>query len=552
MSRSRIHVVGWALAFLMAIAVAITPGCGKKHDDLVDVGPIDPDDLPPVPINVTLAVATSRVSIAWTVANTEGVTEYRIYRAEGAAGEFQFRDSTPDMFYVDDQVVNGVLYRYQIASVKNSLEGVRSTTVQAIPNVFSIVLEGGALATSGNSIDTGSLLIRVDLVAPATTVSWEVSEDSTFVAAPIRRFDPGAPTGIIRLSSGDGLKTVYGRFNGEGGSESERVQATIRLDTRAIILEVTEDSHDLVAHPGGPILGVNDTLHVTVEADTTGGQAEVDIGNAYFNLRLFDDGSNGDAVALDGVYERDFVVTAGLEVVDGVIVGSLRDDVGNFANEVFSATKVTIQDPPGAVSFARIEVLGGSANLYWTRNNDSDFAEYRLYRSDPNGTLDLVNVQNNLLVATFDTVSETSRTVSGLAAGATYQFGITVADQNGFIAPLNPATVGPMGYDPQLTNPNYSPGSGDASTLFRFQCTYLHALDLPPVTEGVRLVLDGNLIAPMSATGANWDTGVVFEVFTTLPVGSHTYAFQAEAQDGSHSRLPADPGEQLVGPSVTN
>jgi hypothetical protein len=529
----------------LVAAVLIPTGCGKKHDDLIDPGPIDPSALPPVPMDLALGVATSRVVLTWSVEDATGVTEFRIYRAEGVEGEFLYRSSTTTTRFVDDQVLNGTTYRYQVSAVKGALEGQRSITVSAVPDVFGLVIEGGAEVTSGNNVALGTRRVAVALVAPPSTVFWSLSEDSTLAGAPLNRFVPSAPVTTYVLSPGDGRKTIYGRYVGDGGSISELVHASIRLDTRALILEVTEDSE-------GRTLGIGDTLHIALIADTTGGAAFVRIDEDYPSIELFDDGSAGDPTPFDGAYERDFGVTAGLEVMERVLIGSFRDDLGNQASSVFSTTRVTIAVPPGPISFRRsaVQVVGSSVRLRWTENTDSDFAEYRLYRTDPDPAA-TVSVDDNLVAIITDQVG-LEWTDTGLEGGRRYQWGVTAYDVHGFRAPLDTLTVESVGFDPVLTGPGHAPATGDLVTTFQFDCTYSHPANLAPAR--VELVVDGTFLVPMTQTGPgnDWVGGEEFSVGISLGAGSHVYAFEAIAVDDSRVRLPADPATDFLGPTVTN
>jgi len=128
----------------ITLLAAALGACGNQPDRLTAVPPLDPSDIPPTPTNVVAQVSSSTVTLSWTVSSPAGVTEYRVYRAEDTEAMFQYLASTGQTAYSDQQVVNGVAYRYQIAALKGALEGERSATVSAVPNAISLVLEGGA------------------------------------------------------------------------------------------------------------------------------------------------------------------------------------------------------------------------------------------------------------------------------------------------------------------------------------------------------------------------------------------------------------------------
>jgi hypothetical protein len=309
------------------------------------------------------------------------------------------------------------------------------------------------------------------------------------------------------------------------------------LDTQAVILAVTEDSGEQTLYP-------QDVLHLTLVADTTGGQAMVDLGDVYLGLRLFDDSTNGDPVAFDGSYERDFVIGAGLELANGVVIGSFVDDVGNVADETHSLTTLTIADPPESVAFdtGGTVVTGTSVLLRWGESTAADFAEYRLYRSAPansEGALVPVTTDDEL-IAVLDTRTTLSYLDGGLTGGKWYMWGIIPVDTNGFRA-LSLGTINVrVGHNPRLSGESLEPASGGITTQFTYECTYSHAGEKAP--EEVRLVVDGQATYSMAQVGAgsNWIFGEVFRARINLGVGAHTYHFEAKDSLGAETRLPEE------------
>ena len=121
----------------LAVIVAgmLAGACSEKHDDLVGPLPLDPSEIPPSPTNVVASVSASNVTLTWQISNPAGVREYRVYRSQETPTDFEYLASTGQTAYSDQQVVDGVTYHYQIAAVKGALEGSRSSTVGAVPNV---------------------------------------------------------------------------------------------------------------------------------------------------------------------------------------------------------------------------------------------------------------------------------------------------------------------------------------------------------------------------------------------------------------------------------
>ena len=523
------------------LALALPAGCAQAPTDPTGDVPVPPGQVPPIPINLNVEVSPGEVLLTWTVSDATGVTDYRVYRATSTSA-FQLWSSPVTTSFRDTQAFSGSTFRYQVAARRGGLEGERSAIVSATPGLFSLVLEGGAAVTGGNAVEVGSRKIRLGLVAPAGTVAYRVSEDSTLAGSPRQGFDGIAPTAIFTLSPGDGRKTVYVKYEDAGGAESVLISSSILLDTKAIIVSVTESS-------GGAVLLVNDTLHLTARVDTTGGVAMADIGTQFVGLRLFDDGTNGDPVAFDGSYERNFVIPAGAEVVNALVVASFTDEVGNRADNAGAATRVTIAEPPRVVTFdvGGSVVRGAGIRLEWTRNSDADFSKYRIYRSAAGGT---TVSESSTLIASITDREVLTYLDAGLVGGTTYTWGVQAVDQNGFRSALDPLTRA-LAHDPQLSSTSVSPGSGSPSTVFTYSVTYRHAGSVAPAF--VQLIVDANQAFAMTKVGggSNWVAGEVYQATANLAQGGHTYYFQTVAVDSSSGRNPATPGLVLGGPSVT-
>lgn len=525
---------------LAALALSLlSPGCGKKHDD-AGLGPIDPSSVPPVPSNLTLQLGSGRVTLNWAIPGGTRADEFRVYRARGSENAILVaRVGGSERSYLDAQVVDDVLYTYSITAVRDNLEGSPSVAVDATPSAFGLLLEGGVPVTGGNAILPGSRRISVDLRAPDTTTRYQVSEDSTFAGVEEKAFVRLNPATTIALSPGDGMKTVYARFFGGTNEISETVQAQIRLDTKAIILATTEDSN-------GQVLRVGDVLHLTLRADAPGGTATASFGEIT-GLPLFDDGSEGDTVPSDGIFEADFRVPAGLDLVQGVVTGRLIDDVGNVAAPTASATTVTIADPPTQPRFRRsfVVVLGSTVTLGWTECLSSDLDLYRLYRSAPNDTDEIT--EDDLVVVEVPRGGTREYTDGDLVPGATYKWGVAAVDVSGFVSVLDSITV-TVGFNPALTAPTLNPTIGNPNTSFVYQCRYSHAQNRAPAL--VLLTVDGSLVyvMPQVGSGSNWTAGEDFQLTINLPQGAHTYFFEAEDVDGARVRLPAS--LSFSGPNV--
>ena len=101
--------------------------------------------------------------------------------------------------------------------------------------------------------------------------------------------------------------------------------------------EVTEDT-------GGCLKFVGDTIHFTINAGETGGTASVDIGQVREGIRLYDDGTNGDLIPTDGIYERDYVTQAVDIARSAKITGHFISTDGKEASPEQASGVVTITD----------------------------------------------------------------------------------------------------------------------------------------------------------------------------------------------------------------
>lgn len=330
--------------FGLGLAVALTAmlGCGRSIEPLPNseggVGTVTP----PTPTDARLELASGQITVHWNVADATSVTGYRIYRGvvdQSGLGLYATVDGAGTREFVDIQVANDVIYQYEVAALIGEIEGDRSVALFGSPGVFGVSLELGVDKTSGSNIFPGSRVINVQVIAPAGALAVQLSENEDPSTAPVRPFAGGAAR--FTLSEGDGEKTVYGLVLGPAGVTSEILSDSIILDSRAVISSVTENS-------GGVTLGANDIVHFRVDCEETGGTARVDLlstsdmNPVVVGIPMFDDGTLGDAVPNDGIYERDWVVPAGLDLDSGLAEANFTDDVGNPAVPVTATTVITI------------------------------------------------------------------------------------------------------------------------------------------------------------------------------------------------------------------
>lgn len=405
------------LFVFLTIAFAVALSCNNYNP--ITVTPPGKGTLP-APTKLLVKVGNGVVELAWAFeSDTTQVKEYRVYRKNQNEASFRRIVSTQVRRYRDNSLTNGVRLFYQITAVnKSNVEGARSDSVAAIPAIYSIQLAGGARYTNSPNV-------TLAITAPANTALMMISNDSSFAGA---RWEAVVTPRAWTLTPGEGRKKVFAKFRNVDDQEtSSPVQAEIVLDTIANIKSFKVDTTRLKAFK---------TLHLELKADEKDGVATADIVDAVNNasgqernIRLYDDGTNGDRFKEDGVYERDYVVRSGLEVVNAYVYGNFTDAARNVAAAATSPIRVTIQSPPTVVVLQEPTAIVGSMtslSLRWTPNTDTDFASYQIRRS-PDANVAL----SSILVKEFNDPKVISYVDSGLDPGTQYFYRIYVFDTAG-------------------------------------------------------------------------------------------------------------------------
>lgn len=405
------------LFVFLTIAFAVALSCNNYNP--ITVTPPGKGTLP-APTKLLVKVGNGVVELAWAFeSDTTQVKEYRVYRKNQNEASFRRIVSTKVRHYRDNSLTNGVRLFYQITAVnKSNVEGARSDSVAAIPAIYSIQLAGGARYTNSPNV-------TLAITAPANTTLMMISNDSSFAGA---RWEVVVTPRTWTLTPGEGRKKVFAKFRNVDDQEtSSPVQAEIVLDTIANIKSFKVDTTRLKAFK---------TLHLELKADEKDGVATADIVDAVNNasgqernIRLYDDGTNGDRFKEDGVYERDYIVRSGLEVVNAYVYGNFTDAARNVAAAATSPIRVTIQSPPTVVVLQEPTAIVGSMtslSLRWTPNTDTDFASYQIRRS-PDANVSL----SSILVKEFNDPKTISYVDSGLDPGTQYFYRVYVFDTAG-------------------------------------------------------------------------------------------------------------------------
>jgi fibronectin type 3 domain-containing protein len=349
---------------------------GTLHSCLNDVEEV-PLDVPtqpiPAPTGLSARVADREISLSWDSVST--AAEYRLYRAVGDLGTYSRLAQTANTFYTDTDVRSGQAYYYQVSSVTSGgIEGARSAELRAVPSPYTMAINGG-------SAYTGDSEVLLELTAPVSTAVMKISNDPELTGAVWEVFSPAKSW---RLTGGDGVKTVYALFRDENDTLSPIIEASITLDTYALITDIMIDPYDLVA-PGSEV-----HFEMNVEDDETEGSGWITIEDMPGTIPLYDDGRWGDGTAGDGVYGADYTFPSTVRGTNLMITGHFTDRAGNNSPEFEASKTLSFTDPPDPVQLIGvIDSTTSSITIQWTPSQDDNFASYRIYRATETGVSDL-------------------------------------------------------------------------------------------------------------------------------------------------------------------
>jgi hypothetical protein len=392
-------------------------GCDREIPSDFDLGEFP--DAPPAPSNLRILVGDNLLDLSWDIDDPAIITRYFIYRSNNLQDTMELYDSSTTTSYADDGVQNGIRYFYQISALSNQdIEGSRTALLSAIAGIFSITINNDDEYT--NSRD-----IFVNPIAPDRTSHIMLSNSEDFSGSKWFNYSNSVSW---QLSDGDGEKTVYAMFkDADGNQTAEAFSDNITLDTRA------EIDTFYISGSSSPY-ETGDRIHFILDANEPGGEARVEI-SAIGTLDLFDNGSNGDALAGNGIYEFDYVIPPNTEVEGSTVAGAFTDRAGNNAPKFFLPYLIDITSDldPEPVALA-IEVIDSvTFRLSWTKNDDTDFESYRIYRSTSSG---VTNTPDNLIVIE-NSQNTTTFTDEGIVFGNTYYYKIYVYDRFGAFAGSN-------------------------------------------------------------------------------------------------------------------
>ncbi|HBC46773.1 MAG TPA: hypothetical protein DCZ43_06980, partial [candidate division Zixibacteria bacterium] len=417
--------------------------------------PVSPpinDNIPPKPANFTASVGDRMAFLTWSISDTQNISIYRIYQSDSDSLHFRVVAEVTQTSYAANNLHNGITYYFKVAAVNNSgFEGYSSDMLSTVPDLYGIIINDGARYTNDRNVG-------LTMVAPTGTRYMQVSNDSTFAGNPWENY---VLTKIWELTAGDQTKAVFVKYRNHNDEiTSTYYSANITLDTHAAIdsITFTPESQPYVA---------GELVHFKLFAEESEGQARTTVGQGLINLTLYDDGSRGDAVSGDGIYECDYIIAGNLDFANATVYGNFTDRASNTAQQIQARRNMSVTRAPDPVTIFGIVPPTGffdRLQINWNATPASDFAQYRVYRA-----LSANVDSSDYLVEVISQISITSLTDTGLTANTVYYYKVYVVDNTGLWAGSNEvhaSTNANLPPDPVVLFPPVAlPGTHDRLSL---------------------------------------------------------------------------------------
>ena len=406
------------LAIAPVLLVLLAAGCDRHIESKDPIRSLP--DAPPTPLNLTTQINDRSVTLSWEVNDSSNVGQFRIYRAVGDDATYTLIDSTADFSKTLTNLPYNQELHLRVATVSaDKVEGSPSTAATVTAGLLTLLI-------ADNDEYTNSRSVQIRLSVPGTAAYVELSEDSLFQSGSYAQ--AFASTKTFDLSQNDGPKRVFGRFDFDDGSSSgDAVYDDIILDTRAHIDSVIFDD------AAGPFTAGDSITFAVYTGGEAGGEASVSF-DGVDGYRLRDD-----ALADDGVYSDYYVVPVGVTVDNGEVQGDFTDAAGNQAETALSSSRLDIHPgtipEPVVLAVSLTDTL--TARLTWTRNEDSDFESYRIYRSVTPGIV----VGSSHLTISIITNQSTVSLDDFIPSNGNYYYKVFVFDLEGLSAASNEVVV---------------------------------------------------------------------------------------------------------------
>jgi len=366
--------------------------------------------------DLSIEIGDRVLVLKWSPPPSGSIQKYLIYRSDTTATNFNLYDSATVTEYTDEAVQNSIPYHYKISAISTTnYEGKLSHVISGIPGVFSIEINDDDVYTSLRQV-------TISPVYTSTTTHIMLSDTDDFSTS--RWLDISGSVGW-ELPDADATHTVYARFKMSSGNESNDVVSDdIILDRFAEITAFSSNAESTVFEAG-------DVMHFALTTGESGGEASVEIPDAG-DIQLYDNGNSGDAIADNGVYERDYTIPPDVEFENGLIVGSFTDPAGNDAATMTLSYRVTVRNAPNSVTLYVDALHHNEVELAWTESDAGDFRSYRIYRSES-----MPVTMESFYVGKITSASETSITDTSVVPSTDYNYIVVVTDESGLTSESN-------------------------------------------------------------------------------------------------------------------
>jgi len=401
------------ITLLMTIMLILAVGgCERKIPSALS----DLPESPKAPGNLRIAVGDNVLNLSWEVETPAAISKYFLYRSFTSADSLDLYDSTSALQYSDTRVQNGLRYYYQVSALSTAdIEGYRSPMVSAVPGIYAISINNDARFTKTRQVN-------INPTAPERTAYVMLSNTTDFSSS---RWQNYASSISWELTDGDGLKTVSARFRDNAGNETANYYSDqITLDTRAEI-----DTFYIFGDDN--LFAAGDVMEMVVTAGENEGSATVRVGSDL-ELTLFDNGTNGDDNANNGVYQLDYKIPPQTELSKVQVSARFIDRAGNEAPAAVLPYLVTISNPPESPQLTAVGAKEDQIRLSWIAQNISDFGQFRLYRSSSSNV-----TEGSELIAVITTQTTTTHIDTALQPANMYYYRLYLLDNSGLSAASN-------------------------------------------------------------------------------------------------------------------
>jgi hypothetical protein len=351
-------------------------GCGREIPYPV-VNPIVPD-IPPTPTNLTVTIGDKTLKLFWQIPDPSSAIGYMIYRADGNDAEYMFIDSTSFLEYADTNLQNSQRYGYKVSAVgSNGVEGYRSSPVFGVPNLYTLIVNGGDTVTNSRSVN-------LTLVAAANTMHMMISNFQDFTGNP---WEPFVGTRQWLLTSGDGLKTVYAMFRDSSGNLTDFVSDDIMFEVLPYQYSIKANNDAEVTYSRNVELTImapwgTSFMMISDNPDFIGGNWQSFATSRQWFISV-QSANNRDTVSFYARFRDENGDSVAIQVSDSIILAS-SDPV----------ELLDVYQPPDQYQ---------SIHLQWSQTWSEDFYRYRLFRSRFSNSVDT-------MIADIYNISQTSFT----------------------------------------------------------------------------------------------------------------------------------------------